>query len=160
MTRPLKSYTVWLYYYPYNKQIEEKELWLGYTTNQGRNKNFVGTFRVRDTTRSKAITKVINLLKNTNYSEKYKQRELEQDLVNTFNYLKNNQIDLGPDFAQVVEEDFWDLLDTDEDNQRDIWQAFEEIITYSGGELSDLPDDASLEHDHYIYGTPKKYSKS
>lgn len=41
--------------------------------------------------------------------------------------------------------------------EEDIWQAFERVLAdFSEDILSDLPKDLSTEHDHYLYGTPKK----
>jgi len=41
--------------------------------------------------------------------------------------------------------------------EEDIWQAFERVLSqFPKGALADLPKDLSTNHDHYLYGTPKK----
>ena len=41
-----------------------------------------------------------------------------------------------------------------------VWEAFEEIMKdVPQEEFKKLPTDGALEHDHYIYGTPKKKKK-
>ena len=41
----------------------------------------------------------------------------------------------------------------------ELWDAFERILKdVPQEELQGLPKDFAAEHDHYIYGTPKRYS--
>ena len=43
--------------------------------------------------------------------------------------------------------------------QRPIWEVIPEMMKdVPEEELDKLPSDGAAEHDHYIYGTPKKYS--
>ena len=43
--------------------------------------------------------------------------------------------------------------------QRRIWEVIPEMMKdVPEEELDKLPTDGAAEHDHYIYGTPKKYS--
>lgn len=45
-------------------------------------------------------------------------------------------------------------------SKKTIWEAFDEIMRdVPSKELEKLPKDGALEHDHYIYGTPKKSKK-
>ncbi len=47
----------------------------------------------------------------------------------------------------------------EEEEQRPIWKVFQEITKDIPKEAWEkLPPDGALEHDHYIYGTPKRYS--
>ncbi len=45
--------------------------------------------------------------------------------------------------------------------QADIWEAFEQLREHAAPEareaLNHLPPDLAAEHDHYIYGIPKKH---
>ena len=46
-----------------------------------------------------------------------------------------------------------------EDEHRPIWEIIQEITKDIPDEEWDKwPKDGALEHDHYIYGTPKRYS--
>ena len=48
-------------------------------------------------------------------------------------------------------------LPGDSEPEEDIWQAFERVLSqFPNDALSDLPKDLSINHDHYLYGTPKK----
>lgn len=48
----------------------------------------------------------------------------------------------------------------DSQTKKPVWEAFEEIMQdVPEQELKKLPKDGALEHDHYIYGTPKKNKK-
>ncbi|MCH8960297.1 MAG: hypothetical protein IH820_03015 [Bacteroidetes bacterium] len=43
--------------------------------------------------------------------------------------------------------------------QRPIWEVIPEMMKdVPEEELDKLPSDGAAEHDHYIYGTPKRYS--
>jgi hypothetical protein len=37
---------------------------------------------------------------------------------------------------------------------KDAW----DVLDYFSGSVTDAPEDWSLEHDHYIHGTPKRYA--
>ena len=46
-----------------------------------------------------------------------------------------------------------------DEEHRPIWEVFQELTKDIPKEAWDkLPEDGALEHDHYIYGTPKRYS--
>lgn len=47
----------------------------------------------------------------------------------------------------------------EEKDDRPIWEVFQEFAKDIPDEAWEkLPSDGALEHDHYIYGTPKRYS--
>ncbi len=47
----------------------------------------------------------------------------------------------------------------EEEEHRPIWEVIQEITKDVPKEAWEkLPSDGALEHDHYIYGTPKRYS--
>ena len=49
--------------------------------------------------------------------------------------------------------------DSEEEEHRPIWEVIQEITKDVPKEAWEkLPSDGALEHDHYIYGTPKRYS--
>jgi hypothetical protein len=43
---------------------------------------------------------------------------------------------------------------SDEPVFKDAW----DVLDYYSGSVKDAPEDWSLEHDHYIHGTPKRYA--
>ena len=52
-----------------------------------------------------------------------------------------------------------DDLQAEEDEHRPTWEvALDLFKDIPEEEWENLPSDGALEHDHYIYGTPKKYS--
>lgn len=59
--------------------------------------------------------------------------------------------------AQLDEVNGADLADAQDD--RPIWEVIDEITSDVPDEIWDtLPKDGAAEVDHYLYGTPKKYS--
>lgn len=55
---------------------------------------------------------------------------------------------------------FFDKDETVGYQSKPTWEAFEEIMKdVPEEEFKKLPADGALEHDHYIYGTPKKKKK-
>lgn len=67
---------------------------------------------------------------------------------------------LVPDEPEALETNRrYEVLQRDEDGEpvfKDAW----EVLDYYSGSVEGLPEDWSLEHDHYIHGTPKRYSDS
>ena len=86
------------------------------------------------------FTQWLNSCRAVRYSSK--------DLIVALNRIFDQSVvTLTPELLSPI------VADVDED----IWQAFERVLSqFPEDVLSDLPKDLSIDHDNYLYDTPKK----
>ncbi len=80
------------------------------------------------------------------------QTEIAQTI---FEKVKILSLDEQKEVLEIVEEK---LSVTEKRNSRPIWEIAKEISeSVPFEEWEKLPSDGSINHDHYLYGAPKKY---
>lgn len=72
-----------------------------------------------------------------------------------FEKVKNLPLKQQEDVLEMIESKF---SNTASGNSRPIWEVIAEISSeIPDEEWEKLPSDGSVNHDHYLYGAPKKY---
>lgn len=90
------------------------------------------------------LKKAIDALSSLDNLSEEEQRNLAAEILELVESAKTHHIKAG---AEKVGDD------------RPIWEVIDELGQgIPEEELERLPEDGAAEHDHYIYGTPKRYS--
>lgn len=78
-----------------------------------------------------------------------------QEVVNTVRDLNERQQREVLEYAKKISENKMEKVEKPE--KKKIWEQIEEIMqTLPKDAFEDYPTDGSLNHDHYLYGAPKR----
>ena len=75
-----------------------------------------------------------------------------------FEKVKNLSRKQQEDVLEIIEQKFSASPNLQKSDSRPIWEVIAEISSeIPDEEWEKLPSDGSVNHDHYLYGAPKKY---